>query len=36
MTNLRVFASRIRGLWSKRGTEQRLEEELQCHLEMLE
>ncbi|HEX8871604.1 MAG TPA: ABC transporter permease, partial [Candidatus Acidoferrum sp.] len=36
MTALRVLISRISGFWSRRRSESRLEEELQCHLEMLE
>ena len=36
MTPIRVLVSRIRGLWSKRAMDSRLEEELQCHLDLLE
>ena len=36
MTALRVLACRAFGLWSKRRMESRLEEELRCHLAMLE
>jgi putative ABC transport system permease protein len=36
MINMRVFFSRTLGLWSRRRMEARMEEELQCHLEMIE
>lgn len=35
MISLRVFFSRTLGLWSKRRMEARMDEELQCHLEMI-
>lgn len=36
MTTLRVFTSRVFGVLSKRRMETRLDEELRCHLEMIE
>ncbi len=36
MTAFGVFTSRILGTWSKRRMERRLNEEIQCHLELLE
>ncbi|MBL0161450.1 MAG: ABC transporter permease [Bryobacterales bacterium] len=36
MNVLRVFLNRVSGLWTKRRMEARMQEELHCHLEMLE
>jgi len=36
MTTLRLFLNRAAGMWIKRRLETRMQEELHCHLEMLE